>query len=176
MLRLLLLRHAKSSWTDPGRDDRDRPLSSRGIEAAPAMGAFMRKKELIPDLVLCSPARRARDTWKLVSEGLNAAPRLVIEEAIYDFGNGGRLLEALRHKANGAKSVLVIGHNPSLERLALRLIGKGDHSLKERIAKKYPTGALTVLEFKASDWKTIKDAEGQLVSFTRPKDVMPKQT
>src|SRR6476659_2044205 len=125
MLRLMLLRHAKSSWTDPGREDRDRPLSARGIEAAPAMGAFMRKEKLVPDLVLCSPAKRARDTWKLVSETLNAAPRLLVEESIYDFGNGGRLLEALRRKCNGAKSVLLIGHNPSLERLTLRLIGKG---------------------------------------------------
>jgi phosphohistidine phosphatase len=172
----MLLRHVKSSWTDPGREDRDRPLSARGIEAAPAMGAFMRKEKLVPDLVLCSPAKRARDTWKLVSETLNAAPRLLVEENIYDFGNGGRLLDALRHKCNGAKSVLLIGHNPSLERLTLRLIGKGDQSLKDRIAKKYPTGALAVIEFKAADWKRVSEGEGHLVSFTRPKDVMPKET
>src|SRR5947209_1834046 len=176
MLRLMLLRHAKSSWTDPGRDDRDRSLSVRGQKAAPAIGAFMRKEKLIPDLVLCSPARRARDTWKLVAETLKAAPKLIVDDAIYDFGNGGKLLDSLRHKGNGAKVVLLIGHNPSLERLALRLIGKGDAGLKERIAKKYPTGALAVLEFKAADWKAIKDAEGQLVSFTRPKDVLPKET
>jgi phosphohistidine phosphatase len=175
MLRLMLLRHAKSSWTDPGRDDRDRPLSARGLKAAPAMGAFMRKEKLVPDLVLCSPARRARDTWKLAAEALKAAPKVIVDDAVYDFGNGGRLLDAVRHKGNGAKSVLLVGHNPSLERLALRLIGKADPDTKERIAKKYPTGALAVLEFKAADWRTIKEAEGQLVSFTRPKDVMPKE-
>ena len=175
MLRLMLLRHAKSSWTDPGRDDRDRPLSAKGLSAAPAMGEFMRREKLIPDLVLCSPARRARDTWKLAAESLKAAPKLVVDEAIYDFGNGGRLLDVLRVKGNGAKSVLVVGHNPSLERLALRLVGKGERALKDRIAKKYPTGALAVLEFKIADWKAIKDAGGQLISFTRPKDVMPKE-
>jgi phosphohistidine phosphatase len=175
MLRLMLLRHTKSSWTDPGRDDRDRPLSARGLRAAPAMGAFMRKEKLIPDLVLCSPARRARDTWKLVAESLKGAPKLIVDDAIYDFGNGGRLLDSLRHNGNAAKAVLLVGHNPSLERLALRLIGKGDQSLKEKIAKKYPTGALTVLEFKAHDWKNVKEAEAQLISFTRPKDVMPDE-
>jgi phosphohistidine phosphatase len=175
MLRLMLLRHAKSSWTDPGRDDRDRPLSPRGVKAAPAIGAFMRKEKLVPDLVLCSPARRARDTWTLVAETLQAAPKLIVDDAIYDFGNGGRLLDSLRHKGNSAKAVLLVGHNPSLERLALRLVGKSDQTLKDRIAKKYPTGALAVIEFKAADWKTVKDAEGHLVSFTRPKDVLPKE-
>src|ERR687890_227229 len=96
MLRLMLLRHAKSSWADPGRDDRDRPLSPRGVRAARSMGRVMRERALIPDLVLCSPARRARDTWKLAAEELKAKPRLLIEEAIYDFGNGGRLWEAVR--------------------------------------------------------------------------------
>jgi phosphohistidine phosphatase len=175
MLRLMLLRHAKSSWTDPGRDDRDRPLSARGLKAAPAIGAFMRKEKLVPDLVLCSPARRARDTWKLAAEALKAAPKLIVDDTIYDFGNGGRLLDSLRHKGNGAKSVLLVGHNPSLERLARRLIGKADQATKDRIAKKYPTGALAVLEFKIADWKAVKDGEGHLVSFTRPKDVLPKE-
>jgi phosphohistidine phosphatase len=175
MLRLMLLRHAKSSWTDPARDDRDRPLSARGLKAAPAIGAFMRKEKLVPDLVLCSPARRSRDTWKLAAEALKAAPKVIVDDALYDFGNGGKLLDALRHKGNEAKVVLLVGHNPSLERLALRLIGKGDKKLKDRIAKKYPTGALAVIEFKASDWKNVKDAEGELVSFTRPTDVLPKE-
>jgi phosphohistidine phosphatase len=176
MLRLMLLRHAKSSWTDPGRDDRDRPLSPRGIKAAPAIGAYMRKEKLFPDLVLCSPARRARDTWTLAAEALKAAPKLIVDDAIYDFGNGGRLLDSLRHKGNGAKSVLLVGHNPSLERLALRLVGKSDKTLKDRIAKKYPTGALAVIDFKAADWKAVKDTEGFLISFTRPKDLLPKES
>jgi len=175
MLRLMLLRHAKSSWTDPERDDRDRPLSGRGANAATAMGAFMRKKRLIPDVVLCSPARRAGDTWKLVAKTLKAAPKLILDDALYDFGDGGRLLDSLRQKGDDAKCVLLIGHNPSVERLTLRLIGKGDRSLKKRIAKKYPTGALAVLEFKVADWKTIKEADGHLVRFTRPKDVMPSE-
>src|SRR5215470_2655109 len=93
MLRLFLLRHAKSSWTDPGVGDLDRPLNARGLRAATAMGRFMRANRLNPELVLCSPARRARETWKLVAEELRTAPRVIIDDGIYDFGNGGRLLE-----------------------------------------------------------------------------------
>ena len=96
MLRLFLFRHAKSSWTDPDVDDHDRPLNPRGRKAAPLIGRFMRARKLVPDLVLCSPARRARETWKLAAEELGVAPRLLMEDALYDFGNGGRILDTVR--------------------------------------------------------------------------------
>src|SRR4029450_11753049 len=102
-------------------------------------GAFMRKKRLIPDVVLCSPARRALDTWKLMATTLKAAPKLILDDALYDFGNGDRLLDSLRQKSDDAKCVLLIGHNPSVERLTLRLIGKADRGLKKRMAERYPT-------------------------------------
>ncbi|MFL5259294.1 MAG: SixA phosphatase family protein [Hyphomicrobiales bacterium] len=171
MIRLLLLRHAKSSWSDPALEDRDRPLSERGLAAAPAMGAFMRKEKLIPDLVLCSPARRALDTWTLASNELGASPKVLVEDAVYDFGNGERVLDAVRGKGSGATAVLVVGHNPSLERLAPRLVGRGDPELRRRMAEKYPTCALAVLDFEISSWKHVKDGQALLVSFIRPKDI-----
>jgi phosphohistidine phosphatase len=172
MLRLMLLRHAKSSWTDPGLDDRQRTLSPRGEKAAPAMGKFMRRHKLIPDFVLCSPARRARDTWKLVAKELPEAPAPSVEEAIYDFGNGGRLLEAIRRRGDKAASLLVVGHNPSIERLALRLVKDGDTKLIERMMHKYPTGALAIIDFATDTWPKIGDVAGKLASFTRPRDIM----
>jgi phosphohistidine phosphatase len=171
MLRLFLFRHAKSSWTDPGLDDQDRPLNPRGQKAAPLIGRFMRAHELVPDLVLCSPARRARDSWKLASAELGTAPRLVMEKGLYDFGNGGRILDTVRGKADTAKSVLVVGHNPSIERLAQRLIGKGDVKLRKRLAKKYPTGALALIVFDAADWHGVEDGKGTLSVFIRPRDL-----
>ncbi len=171
MLRLMLLRHAKSSWTDPGRDDQDRPLSPRGQKAAPLIGRFMHSHKLLPELVLCSPARRARETWKLASSEIKASPRVVMDDALYDFGNGGRILDAVRGKADGAKSVLVVGHNPSIERLAQRLIGKGDAKLRKRMAEKYPTGALAVVTFDIDDWDDIEDGKGTLSDFARPRDL-----
>lgn len=176
MLRLLLLRHAKSSWTDPGLDDHDRPLSARGQKAAPLIGRFLREQKLGPDLVLCSPARRARETWKLASVELRSAPRLLMEEGLYDFGNGGRILDTVRAKADSAKTVLVVGHNPSIERIAQRLVGKGDAKLRKRLAEKYPTGALAVISFDATDWKTIEDAKGTLAAFVRPRDLVKEAT
>jgi len=171
MLKLFLLRHAKSSWTDPGLDDLDRSLNARGLRAAAAVGRFMRQSKLMPELVLCSPARRARETWKLVAEELRTAPRVVIDEGIYDFGNGGRLLEVARHLANGANPLLIVGHNPSMERLAVRLIRKGDPKLMKRLEQKYPTGALTVIEFSGTKWSDIAEGTGELLSFTRPADL-----
>ena len=171
MLRLMLLRHAKSSWTDPGLDDHDRPLNPRGQKSAPLIGRFMHAHKLLPDLVLCSPARRARDTWKLTSAELRASPRLLMEDALYDFGNGGRILDTVRGKADSAKSVLVVGHNPSIERLAQRLIGKGDAKLRRRMAEKYPTGALAVITFETDAWDKAEDGKGTLAYFTRPRDL-----
>jgi phosphohistidine phosphatase len=171
MFHLMLFRHAKSSWTDPGLDDHDRPLNPRGAKAAPLIGRFMRAQKLVPDLVLCSPARRARETWKLASTELKAAPRLLVEDALYDFGNGGRILDTVCAKAGTAKSVMVVGHNPSIERLAQRLIGKGDAKLRKRLAEKYPTGALAVITFETRDWNGIEDGKGTLAYFVRPRDL-----
>jgi phosphohistidine phosphatase len=167
----MLLRHAKSSWSDPSLDDRQRPLSPRGEAAAPAMGKYMKRHKLVPELVLCSPARRARETWKLLAKELPGAPAPAVEEAIYDFGNGGRLIETIRKRGGKAESVLVVGHNPSLERLALRLIKEGERDLVEAMGRKYPTGALAVIDFAAEAWWDVAEGEGRLVSFTRPKDL-----
>jgi phosphohistidine phosphatase len=172
MLRLMLLRHAKSSWTDPGSDDKDRPLNARGQRAAPVVGSYMAKEKLIPDLVLVSPARRARDTWKLASAALKTAPKTLIEDQLYDFGNGGRIFDLIRTKADTATKVMIVGHNPSLERLALRLIGKGEDKLRKRIADKYPTGALAVIDFDAATWKDADDGKGDLIAFVRPRDLI----
>lgn len=172
MLRLMLLRHAKSSWTEPGLDDKDRPLNVRGQRAAPVIGSYMAREKLVPDLALVSPARRARDTWKLASAALKTAPKTLIEDPLYDFGNGGRVLDTVRAKADSATTILVVGHNPSLERLALRLIGKGEDKLRKRIADKYPTGALAVIDFDARSWKDIEDGKGALTAFVRPRDLM----
>jgi len=171
MLRLLLLRHAKSSWADPGLDDLDRPLTRRGTEAARIMGRRIATLGLEPELVLCSPARRARDTWKIVAEQFRSAPRSLIEESVYDFGNGDRLLSAIRAAGSDAQTLMLVGHNPSIERLAQRLAGSGEAKLRQRLERKYPTAALAVLHFGSAAWSGIADGQGELVHFIRPKDV-----
>lgn len=172
MRHLMLLRHAKSAWTETGMDDRDRPLTPRGQRAAQAMGQVMLDRGLLPDLVLCSPAKRARETWALVAEGLKTAPKMLVDEAIYDFGNGGRIAKAVAQRGGDAATVLIVGHNPSLERLANRLAKTGAHKLRDRLEKKFPTAALTVIDFDIEDWAALDGATGDLSHFIRPRDVL----
>ena len=103
MLNLMLLRHAKSSLADSGQEDSDRSLNERGRRAAMAVGRYMASNDLVPQRVLCSPARRARETWSLVAGELAAAPEIVIVPEIYDFGDGKTLIECLRRKAGAAQ-------------------------------------------------------------------------
>jgi phosphohistidine phosphatase len=171
-LKLMLLRHAKSSWGDPGLDDRDRPLNARGKASAQAMGRVMRHRGLLPDLVLCSPARRAKDTWTIAAAEMKTAPKIVFSEDVYDFGNGGKLAELIRGQNGKARSLLLVGHNPSMERLAQRLAGKGDKKLRERLEKKYPTGALAVFEADLDAWGDFAEPAFTMTHFIRPRDVM----
>lgn len=173
MIELMLLRHAKSSWSDTEMPDMDRPLSKRGKQAAQAMGRLLAAKGPIPGLVLCSPARRARDTWKIVSEELKSAPRVLVDDAIYDFGNGGKLLECIRARGGKVPVLMAVGHNPSMERLAQRLVSEGDHKLRQLMEKKYPTAALAVIGFDLQDWSGLEDGTGTLQRFVRPRDIMP---
>ena len=117
MRRVILLRHAKSSWDDPSLTDRERPLARRGRKDAPRMGKFLRKAGFVPDTVLCSSARRARDTWSLVADKLGKAPKPAIEEGLFMVAPR-RLLARLRRLDDASETVLVVGHNPGLEGLA----------------------------------------------------------
>lgn len=172
MLNLMLLRHAKSSLAEAGQEDSDRPLSPRGEQAAVAMGRYMAANDLAPQLVLCSPARRARETWGLVAGELVAAPAILIVPEIYDFGDGKTLMECLRSKAGAANSVLLVGHNPSIGRLAQSLAGAGGKKPRERLQTKYPTGALAVFSFDLDGWGSSEAGSGKLLRFVTPKDII----
>ena len=173
MLNLMLLRHAKSSLAEAGQEDSDRPLNDRGRHAATAVGRYMASHSLVPQLVLCSPARRARETWGLVAGELTTPPKILIAAEIYDFGDGKALMECLRQKAGAAQSVLLVGHNPSIAGLAQSLLGKGSDSLRERLAKKYPTAALAVISFDLDNWSSLTAGAGTLRHFVVPKDITP---
>jgi len=173
MLNLMLLRHAKSSLADAGQEDSDRPLNDRGRRAAMAMGRYMASNGLVPQLVLCSPARRTRETLGLVAGELKAFPANLVVQEIYDFSDGKALIECLRQKAGAAHSVLLVGHNPSIAGLAQNLVGKGDNRLRERLQKKYPTAALAVISFDLDNWGSLAAGAGTLLRFVTPKDITP---
>jgi phosphohistidine phosphatase len=170
MHTLILLRHAKSSWHDPALPDQDRPLNSRGVAAAPVMGRAMAKHGLDPDLVLCSPARRTRDTLALVMPELKTESQVVYEDDLYH-GTSAEMLALLQKVAPAARQVLIVGHNPELQRFALDLIGSGPKHVRDRLEAKLPTAGLVVIRFLTGDWSNIAINSGTLELFLTPRDV-----
>ena len=171
MLQLLLLRHAKSSWDNSDIDDIDRPLLERGKQMAKVLGSEMRELGLLPALAICSPAKRAWQTWEIVSAQLETRPHTVIDEAIYDFGDGERLLNFVRQQTKPSNPLILIGHNPSLERLARRLVIAGDRDARDRLDHKFGTATLAAIFFNVPSWQDIIE-NGTLVHFINPKHVV----
>lgn len=158
---LLLLRHAKSSWDDPALPDHDRPLTPRGRRAARAIGGYLREHEVPITLVLCSSARRARDTVELVEPGGD----LQVEDGLYA-ASADELLTRIRRLPEDAEVVMLVGHNPSIEQLAAGLAAPPN----ELAARKYPTGGLAWLSF-SGRWDGLAPDRAELVSFVTPREL-----
>jgi phosphohistidine phosphatase len=171
VLKLIIMRHAKSSWTDKKLDDFDRPLSRRGKEAAPVMGRALADKNCIPELILCSPARRTRETLKLFADAMGVRPPVAYEDQLYSFGNGDSYLNAIAAQKT-VSPLMVIGHNPSVQNLSLRLIESQDGPIANRIRRKFPTAAAAIIAFPIEDWRQIqskRDVRGEIELFLTPK-------
>ena len=160
---LHLLRHAKSSWDDHGLADHDRPLAPRGRHAAARIGRHLREAGVAPALILCSSARRAQETLAL----LELAAPVDIERELYG-ASTRELLERMRRVPAELPSLLVIGHNPELESLALELAAEGP--LRTQLYAKFPTGALATLEFDGR-WSTLGFGAATLAAFVRPREL-----
>ncbi len=167
MRRLLLLRHAKTERVAPGERDRDRKLTKRGRSDAPVIGAYMAHHGLVPDLALVSPAARSQETWALLAPAFAKAPRAAKDERIYN-ASPERLL-AVIGETRGARSLLVIGHNPGLQDIAVRLIAAGDVEARERVSEKLPTSGLVVINFSIDDWSKLHPHSGRLEHFVTPR-------
>jgi len=170
MLRLILLRHAKSSWPSSGMRDAARPLSERGEAAARLMGAYMAHHSLIPDRVVCSPARRTRDTLAGIATQWPAAVDAVFDRRLYE-ATPQSILSVVRVQDDTARTLLVIGHNPGLQETAELLIAAGDVELRERLREKFPTAALAVIDFAAETWRSVHERSGRLDRYIIPRAV-----
>jgi phosphohistidine phosphatase len=170
MRTLMLMRHAKSSWDQPELGDIERPLAPRGRETAPLIARYLRENDWRPDLVLCSPAARVRETWQLMAPVLGDAIECKALRTIYP-GAPSRVLEVLRRAADGIERLMLIGHNPGLARLAADLCGTGPKKQLERLRAKFPTAALAVIEFDLARWDELAPGAGRLRAFVRPKDL-----
>jgi phosphohistidine phosphatase len=170
MLSLGLLRHAKSSWDDSDLDDFDRPLNERGRAAAQIMGEALKELHFAPQLILCSPAKRTRETLQLVAPGLEGPAATVdFDDRLY-LTSRDALYGRLKAAPIDAKSVLMIGHNPGLHGLALMLMGTGDAKSISRLEDKLPTAALAVFTFPQVAWRDLIPAAGRLETFITPRD------
>jgi phosphohistidine phosphatase len=174
MLTLILLRHAKSSWDDAAMSDFKRPLAKRGKKAAPAVGAALAKLGLRPDLILCSGAERSRQTLALVLPEFGAqSPPIVYDDKLYMALPDGLLtgLHAIKpdHEGHSPPCVMMVGHNPGFEELALMLAGDGPAEELADMSEKFPTAAAAVITFDAQNWGEVEPGAGRLNYFITPK-------
>jgi phosphohistidine phosphatase len=167
MRRLYLLRHVKSSWKHPELDDHERPLAGRGRRAGKALARHLREQRVEPQLVLCSPALRARQTLELIEPALGARS-VEVERELYA-ATAATLLEHLRAVRRSVTSVMLIGHNPGLQDLAVGLAGDAPGAAE--LATKLPTGALVTFEVVGSGWRELGPATARLTAFVRPRDL-----
>lgn len=165
-LRLILTRHAKSDWSGGAQDDFHRPLNARGRDEARLVGDWLRSRGYMPDLLLCSPARRTLESAERIAAALGAPVEPVPVAGLY--GADGEAVLARLHEVQGAATVLLVGHNPGIARLAAALVH--DRVLHPRFAD-YPTGASAVIDFALGDWRDLAPGAGALRDFTVPDDL-----
>lgn len=166
MKRLILTRHAKSSWDDPAMADHDRPLNERGKAAAADLGIWLASRGYVPDEVLCSDALRTRKTWSGLAPALPGTPVLHLKPALYHAGPDV-MLAVLRHAE--ADCVMMIGHNPGIAEFAARLVARAPANSE---FGRYPTGATLVCDFAAESWAEVGFGQGTVVDFIVPREVV----
>ncbi|MBF8260085.1 MAG: phosphohistidine phosphatase SixA [Actinobacteria bacterium] len=162
MKTVLLVRHAKSSWKDPGLKDFDRPLNKRGKRDAPFMGKALKERRIHPDLILSSPAKRARQTARVIAEAIGyPKKKIVFDEAIHH-APARALLELVRKQGDANRTIMLFGHNPGFNDLA-------DILLKDGTARKMPTTGVYCIRFGVARWREVKEGTGALDFFDYPK-------
>jgi len=165
MKTLFLLRHAKSSWKDQTLADFERPLNDRGRKAAELIGNFIAKQNVTIDLVISSPAVRARQTIELVLKAAKRSPELRFDQRVYE-ASPTRLLEITSQIEDDRKSVLLVGHNPGMEELLGLLVGVEMHM---------PTASLAKVVLGSKKWDKILAETGVLESFVRARELKPAE-
>ncbi len=165
MKRLILTRHAKSSWDDPLTPDHDRPLNERGKAAAADLGQWLASRGYVPDEVYCSDALRTRKTWSGIAPALPGSPVLELKPALYHAGPDV-MLAVLRHAM--ADTVMIIGYNPGIAEFAAKLVAQAPRSAE---FARYPTGATLVADFAVESWADLGWGQGVVDDFIVPKEI-----
>jgi phosphohistidine phosphatase len=162
MKTLFLLRHAKSSWKDETLPDFERPLNGRGKHAAEDIGRYLKTNSVVPELVLSSPAVRARDTLEIVSKTAKWTTEVRYDQRIYE-ASAMRLVEVLSQVENDLKIVMMVGHNPGMEELLMLLTGA---------MERFSTATVAKIALKTTKWTTAADKRATLEWLVRPKELL----
>jgi len=170
MKELLLMRHAKAVQGGLEYGDLGRPLNGRGRRAAAAVARDLYKRGARPELILCSPARRTRETLDCVLEVYAPPPPTRLEPDLY-LADANRLIERFRNLEAEVGCTLLIGHNEGLAEAAIALATVGEPAALAAMRGKFPTGAVAWLRFPAEDWTQLGRTRGELVAFIRPREL-----
>lgn len=168
MKTIYVLRHAKSDWGDESLLDFDRPLNHRGRKAAKAVGHELRERGIRPDLVIASPAVRAKQTVERVIEGIGEDLRVTEDRRIYE-ASTGTLMEILREAPDDSEQLMIVGHNPGFQNLVVALTEPC--ALRDEVQSKFPTAALAEIRFSIDLWRELERRTGQLKDLIRPRDL-----
>lgn len=164
MKNLLVMRHAKSDWSDSSLSDFDRPLNSRGRKAAPFMGNELSKRDKVPDLIISSPANRAKTTAEKIAKAAGYAKEIKFVKDFY-FGYADEVIDTLKNSEDELNKILIIGHNPTWESLVSTLTENTPYT-------RMPTAAIASILFDINDWADLKKNSGKLEWLILPKELM----
>ncbi len=167
MKKLILMRHAKSSWADSDVTDIDRDLGERGRKAADDLGKWFEADAITPDQVILSSAKRCQETWELIAKSLTKSPKITTDAKLY-MTTVEDTLDIIKAQASG-DSVMILGHQPTIGLLARAL--RVDPAPSHEAFDKYPTGATTILELPIDDWSEITLGTAHLERYMTPKEL-----
>lgn len=165
---LYLMRHAKSSWDEPDVDDQQRPLATRGERAARRMVKHMRERGISPAMVICSSARRAVQTLELLKPALAKDATVAVEDALY-LASTADLRRRVQQVDASIDSLMLIGHNPTMQSLATTLARRG--AARDRVAADFPTAALATLTIDRERWKDVTAGDAELIELVVPREL-----
>lgn len=170
MKTVILLRHAKSSWSDPDLDDHDRPLNKRGKAVAPAIAEWLGRSGYRPDRVLCSSARRTRQTYKRMRESLTGLPDAVIEPRLYH-ADPTAMFAIMAEQPEDCESLMLIGHQPGLSAFARKLVNGHVRPHCTRAFEHFPTAAAAVMTLPLDAWAGLSPSSADFIDFAVPREL-----